>query len=369
MKGYHMKWLPLAIILICLFYQSAINDHSLVASLFVISGILAFYFLMPIVKKKLFLMIGIIILLHLLIFLVDHSIGLSIYLLLFYFLMECSKYVFHKEWIITILVISIVDIMLGIVYLAYPFSVWISMIFLFGVLFIRWNEMEGDYYQLKEVYESLLNDFRIQKRQSLQNERGARLEERNMIAREMHDSVGHKLTALLMQTEQYWLKEKHPHYLIIKQMAAECLEETRKAVRLLQSDEISGIESVISLIKKLESESNIHIHFTIKQGMLHLPISNQQSAVLYRSIQEGITNAMKYGSSREISITLGVSPIGYLTFELKNNYVHTHPIHYGFGLENMKKRVEEVRGKLDIFQIEGQFILQGSIPVGRGNND
>lgn len=65
----------------------------------------------------------------------------------------------------------------------------------------------------------------------------------------MHDSVGHKLTALMMQIEQFWIKEKKDQYLTLKNMAADSLEETRKAVRLLQVDEPRGIASIITLIK------------------------------------------------------------------------------------------------------------------------
>ncbi|KAB7665395.1 sensor histidine kinase [Bacillus sp. B1-b2] len=370
MKEFYIRILILTCIISGLLYQAyGTNETSFIYSLFFITGILVFYFLIPITKKKFIYFVCIFILLHVFLFLVDYSVAIFIYLLCFYFLTEWSKYLRERTLFFILLFLSLLEIFLGIIYFSYPMFAWISVIILISYMIISWNEVRTAYMELKEIYESLLTDYRIHKRQSFHNEQTGRLEERNMIAREMHDSVGHKLTALLMQTEQYCLSEKHENYYTIKQLAAECLEETRKAVRLLQSDEVSGIASVISLIKKLESESNILVHFTTKQGVLQLPISNKQSAILYRSIQEGITNAMKYSSSKEVFITLGVSAIGYLTFEMRNNYSHKHPIHDGFGLSNMLQRVAEVGGKLEIYQTEGQFILQGNIPVGREQDD
>lgn len=370
MKEYYIRLLILTSIITGLLFQVyETNKISFIYALFFITGTLAFYFLITITKRKYINFIFIFIFLHTLFFLVEFSATIYIYLLCFYFLMEWSKHLTEKTFNFILVFLCILEILLGVIYFSYPMFVWISAILLIGYILISWNEVRNAYGELKEIYETLLIDYRIQKRQSFHNEEAARLEERNMIAREMHDSVGHKLTALIMQTEQFCLSEKHENYHIIKQLATECLEETRKAVRLLQTDEVSGIASVISLIKKLESESNILVHFTTKQGVLQIPISNKQSAILYRAIQEGITNAMKYSSSKEISIILGVSAIGYLTFDIRNKFSHNHPIHYGFGLTNMNQRVVDVGGKLEIYQREGQFILQGNIPVGRETDD
>ncbi len=50
-------------------------------------------------------------------------------------------------------------------------------------------------------YENLNDEFQTLKQQLINSEQAVRQEERNQIAREIHDSVGHRLTALLMQLE------------------------------------------------------------------------------------------------------------------------------------------------------------------------
>ena len=52
-------------------------------------------------------------------------------------------------------------------------------------------------------YETLLSEYRNMKRRLITDEQHARQEERAQVGRDIHDSVGHKLTALLMQLEMH----------------------------------------------------------------------------------------------------------------------------------------------------------------------
>lgn len=193
-------------------------------------------------------------------------------------------------------------------------------------------------------------------------EETARVEERNRIARDIHDSVGHRLTALIMKLETLAIQTKNEDYRELKKMAEDSLGETRQAVKTLQAEESEGIATVVHLIRKLEAESQIVVQFTIKQGVLTVPLSNDHSVVLYRVLQEALTNAMRHGYSREIHVVLGKSAIGDVTFEISNTVYEVKPFTFGFGLTNMKKRLEEIGGRLDVYQKENQFYVSGIIP-------
>ena len=121
------------------------------------------------------------------------------------------------------------------------------------------------------MYAQLLGEFRLVKRSNLQQENVVRLEERTRIAREIHDSVGHKLTALLMQLEIESLTSNVNNYDNLKELARESLEETRHAVKELRNDEVFGLQSVLHLIRKLESESHLLVRFTTEKGVLSTP--------------------------------------------------------------------------------------------------
>lgn len=240
---------------------------------------------------------------------------------------------------------------------------WLMAFAMFSFISVVLNEYIFERKEQRELYEQLLGEYRKLKRFSYQNERSARLEERTKIARDIHDSVGHKLTALLMQLEMLSIKERKKEYEELKALVRESLEETRHAVRALKMDESEGISSVLQLIRKLESESHIMVHFTTKQGVLSARLTNLQNIVLYRVIQEALTNAMRHAQSREVYIILGKNAIGDLEFSIKNRIFNAKPFQIGFGLTNMKERVEEAGGSLNVFQTNDEFVVHGTLPI------
>ena len=69
----------------------------------------------------------------------------------------------------------------------------------------------------------------------------------------------------------------------------------------------------------------------MKQGILSVPLTNEKSVVLYRVIQEGLTNAMRHAGSREVQVTLGKSAIGAISFEIKNTIYNPKPFTMDLG--------------------------------------
>lgn len=210
------------------------------------------------------------------------------------------------------------------------------------------DHMQTDYRQMKRLHHAV--------------DELTRTEERTRIAREIHDSVGHQLTALIMKLEMLYIQSANPHYVELKEMANTSLEETRQAVQTLRDSDSKGISSVIQLIRKLESENHLFIQFTLKEGVLTIPLSNEHGVILYRVIQEALTNVMRHSDSKVVQITLGKSAIHTLTFSIINPIHYTEKFQLGFGLSNMRDRVVEIDGQLDIYQTEEQFVVQGMMP-------
>ncbi|MRG87499.1 sensor histidine kinase [Salinibacillus xinjiangensis] len=240
---------------------------------------------------------------------------------------------------------------------------WGILLLLVGYPLIKLQDLVEAYKQKEDTYERVLNEYRTLKRQAHESERAARLEERTKIARDIHDSVGHKLTALLMKLQMLTMKNEKEEYKDLKALASDSLEETRHAVKALQTEENEGISSVLQLIRKLESESHIFLDFTLKKGVLSAHLSNQQNVALYRVLQESLTNAMKHAHSQEVKVVLALNAIGGLTFKVTNKLHSSEKWQWGFGLTNMKKRVEELGGKLNVYQREDEFVVDGYLPV------
>ncbi|MCI3926954.1 histidine kinase [Paenibacillus sp. TRM 82003] len=220
--------------------------------------------------------------------------------------------------------------------------------------------------------EELLSEYRSLKRRLATNEEAARQEERTQVAREIHDSVGHKLTALLMQLEVQRMQaseETQPMLAGLKMLAKESLEETRGAVKLLNQQETGGLTAIVGLLRRLEAENFMRIQFTIRDGALTAPLSNPQSVAVYRSVQEALTNAMRHGHGREANVTFEAPGGGSVfRFEVTNPCKQGTTFAEGFGLRSMRERVEQAGGRIEAAAYHQEFVVRGTIPL-RGENE
>ncbi|MBS4206551.1 sensor histidine kinase [Bacillus sp. FJAT-50079] len=360
MKGWIIRLVVFATIWICFLVENIEDD--LTFSLLLIGCAISFamYFFLPVMKNPVWLYVFLHSLHFSLLFLkVDFA---WIWLFVLYITMEAVFQLRARAYRFFVAYSFILIVLLCILKQEWQLTfLFITCFFLF--LALRLHQYVGEREEQREMYEHLLTEYRNVKRLNLENERVARLEERTRIARDMHDSVGHKLTALLMQVEMLSIQNRSTDYADLKQLALQSLEETRMAVKTLKHEEVAGIASVLQLIRKLEAENHLLVRFTTKQGVLMTELTNVQSVVLYRSIQEGLTNVMKHSPSKKVEVTLGRSAIGDIEWVIANPISHPNSFEIGFGLTAMRERVEEQGGRLRIYQTDQEFIIEGSMPV------
>ena len=238
------------------------------------------------------------------------------------------------------------------------------VILLIGLLFYKMLKNRAD--DLEARYDALLHEYREANRRKVSEEEMIRQEERMLIAHEIHDSVGHKLTALLMQLEAFRLQatdQDKERVKALKELASESLEETRGAVKSLKMREAGGLPGILRLIRKLEMESFFRIHFSVKHGAFSAPLSGEQSFVIYRSVQEALTNIMKHSQAREAMISFEAPGGSIFRFEISNPITDHAEFHEGFGLTSMRERLEQFGGTLNVYKTEEQFIVSGSLKL------
>ncbi|MBU5594750.1 sensor histidine kinase [Amphibacillus sp. MSJ-3] len=248
---------------------------------------------------------------------------------------------------------------------------YLSLLLLFiGFLLYIWRRTNQTYVELNDTYIQLETEYRQLKRHTLIHEKMVRQEERNQVARDIHDSVGHRLTALLMQLEvariqasDITFQEKFDQ---LKVLAQTSLDETREAVKALRSEETTGLTAVIQLIRKLEAESHLRVSFHVQSGALSIPLSNDQSVALYRSVQEGLTNMMRHSDERQASIEFNFIGGRFFRFQISHPLKKKVEVEEGFGLQSMRERLEQLNGSLKINQVEGEFRLIGTFPIDKG---
>ncbi len=217
-------------------------------------------------------------------------------------------------------------------------------------------------------YEALLHEYRKLKRRSLIDEKIARQEERTQIGREIHDSVGHKLTNLLMQLEVARMESstsEKGRIELIKDLAKESLEETRRAVKAMKQEDIGGLSSIIQLIRKLEAEHFIRIQFSVKNRAFSANLNSEQSVSVYRAVQEALTNVMRHSPQKEATVLFESPGESIFRFEVTNPIEADYSYVEGFGLTSMRERVEQAGGTLEILTYQNKFIVRGTFPLSR----
>lgn len=187
---------------------------------------------------------------------------------------------------------------------------------------------------------------------ALKIENQATLEERNRIAREIHDSVGHYLTAQSIQLENaaVFLEKDSiaaASYLAkARQLGREALKNIRASVAALRKNSLverSLEESVKELIREFQSNLNIAIASEID---LISALPNEVNTALYRIIQEALTNIAKHSQAGEVKLSLKQTQTKIMLsirdnghgFERSNNTS-------GFGLRGMEERTTALNGK------------------------
>ncbi|WP_044477764.1 sensor histidine kinase [Paenibacillus antibioticophila] len=222
-------------------------------------------------------------------------------------------------------------------------------------------------------YNTLISEYRSLKRRLATEEDSARQEERMLIGHEIHDSVGHKLTALLMQIESLRLKDGNPYHEevdLLKQLAYDSLEETRRAVKAFRRGDTGGLQGIMRLIRKLESDSFLRIYFTVNHGAFSAPLHGEQSFAIYRSVQEALTNIMKHSKAREAKILFEAPGGSVFRFEISNPITNPYSYQEGFGLTSMRERLNKINGDLEVFAASGQFVVRGWLQItDRGEPD
>lgn len=252
-------------------------------------------------------------------------------------------------------------------YPVYPPVFLLFYALMLSVGFITYKRTLMSEEELLERNEALLSEYRRMKRRLATDQKLARQEERTQIAREIHDSVGHKLTALLMQLEVFRMEfsdhASEERIQALKKLAKDSLEETRSAVKTLKHEGVAGLSVVIGLIRKLEAESFIRVNFSIKQGALSMHLSNEQAIAVYRSVQEALTNMMRHSGVREVNIVFEAPGGIIFRFEVSNPIREIVVFHEGFGLKSMRERMEQAGGSVEIKQFDGKFVVRGTLPL------
>ncbi|MDJ1170183.1 sensor histidine kinase [Roseofilum sp. BLCC_M154] len=218
-------------------------------------------------------------------------------------------------------------------------------------------------------------DLKIAHRQlrqyALLVENQAALQERNRIAREIHDSVGHYLTAQSIQLENaaVFLAQDPPkaqgYVQEAQRLGKEALKDVRHSVSALRADPLKGktLEAALQeLLQEVKQTTGIRIESKIK---LKSALSKKFSTALYRVVQEALTNVARHSQATRVKVyVMEVSGMVCLRLQDNGRGFERDLNSTGFGLQGMQDRIQAIAGRFEIKSQSGKGCqVEADIPI------
>jgi signal transduction histidine kinase len=195
--------------------------------------------------------------------------------------------------------------------------------------------------------------------------------ERNRITRDVHDSVGYALTnVIVMMNAGRLLLKENPEALDelfekVGNQAEQALATTRQILHKLR--DVSGIEriglqAIAHLVKNFEGATDVHV--TLSFGNLRMSYGRNLDSLLFRLVQEGLTNSFRHGQATRVSIIMRQTS-EEIALRINDNGVglpEGEDMMEGIGIAGMRERLGEYGGTLSAGNGAGGFELSAVIP-------
>ncbi|GAB2603205.1 sensor histidine kinase [Pseudactinotalea suaedae] len=240
----------------------------------------------------------------------------------------------------------------------------LALVVTFGILIHQWLQSRAELLEQQEIAVTA-------------QERRLLMEERNRIARELHDVVAHGLSVISIQasTLRYRIEGVPPEALVelddITESARRALVEMRGLLAVLRKEDGQhelAPQPTMSFLPNLVASTRrginpVRLHVT---GRLDDPqVSEATSLSVYRIVQEALSNALRHAPGSEIDVSITVAD-EHVVLAVENS-PSIAPARgsdsKGFGLRGMRERASFVRGSLSAEPLPGGgFLVHAVLP-------
>lgn len=211
--------------------------------------------------------------------------------------------------------------------------------------------------------------------QSKELEVATQVKERNRLAREIHDTLGHSLTGIttgidacvmLMDIAPEATKQQLK---AIAEVARQGIKDVRRSINALRPDALEHTnlkQGLQQMIEETSRSTGVEIVFNCS---LELAIfSTDEEDIIYRIVQESITNGIRHGKATHIDVNI-CREFNNLYIAVLDNGIGCKDPKKGFGLHHMEERLQMLNGELT-YSGENGFEIHAKIPIrwGGGGN-
>ncbi len=200
----------------------------------------------------------------------------------------------------------------------------------------------------------------------------ATLQERNRIARNIHDSLGHALTALNVQLQaaiELWRHDRNrvePFLEQAQRLGQTAMQEVRKSVSTLREEthpEQSITEAIAELVEDFRQGTGIE---TSLEANLNVTLPAPIAHAVYCIVQETLTNIYKHAEATRVDVSLVGCP-EKIAIRVSDNgcgFGQSGSTSNGFGLQGIQERVAALGGQFDLVaESGGGCCIRVGIPV------
>ena len=242
----------------------------------------------------------------------------------------------------------------------------ILLFIIFMSVYLVGQIQENKYISRKLTMISIVNQ-KLQ-RYAVATEKIGENNERKRLAREIHDTVGHALAGVaagidacivMIDTNPEATKKQLK---VISKVVRQGMVDVRKSLNRLRPGalEKQGFkEAIEKMINEFASIGEVDI--SLDYRLENLDLENTTEDILFRTIQESMTNSVRHGGASKIDIALYLKD-GNLCLTIKDNGIGCENITYGFGLKQMKERIAIINGTIKFKGTDG-FAVLVKIPI------
>ena len=241
--------------------------------------------------------------------------------------------------------------------------------FIFIIVFTRVAKRERE---AREQVEALYRDLERANAQlgdyAAQVEQMATMRERNRLARDVHDSLGHYLTVINVQLEVVTkLMESDPARardaaLKAKELASEGLAEVRRSVAALRPSPLDDRPLPDAIRSLTEAARDAGLMAGFEQSGAARPLSAEVETILYRAAQEALTNIRKHAHASSADVRLSFEADG-VRLRVRDNGLGRKNDEDSVGLSALRERVLALNGEVVAENHpQGGFVLDVSLP-------
>ncbi|WP_167139430.1 sensor histidine kinase [Diaminobutyricimonas sp. TR449] len=242
----------------------------------------------------------------------------------------------------------------------------------FGLLFVGMVVLLATPWLIGLVTQAILHNREVTQAQRAAEETVVIEQERNRIARDMHDVVAHSLAVVIAQADgARYARQVDPESVdialtAISSTAREALADVRVLLGQLRHSQGEAPQpGLADLERLLEQLRAAGLTVAFAEHGDPAPLSTAHQLAVYRIVQEALTNALRHGDATRpvaLSLTWQVDTLEVMVHNAKRVGGHGDPGKLGHGLAGMRERAVLVGGKFSSSATDHDFTVHAEIP-------